>query len=90
MIDKMTLLHKFEDVNVWLGTISYLPGTELLKVTDDAKGKASQHFKIPFELVGEIMRLEEKNYNEEKEQIITFYFEYLRNTQAFRQWFATQ
>jgi hypothetical protein len=89
MIKKMDFLHKFEDVQSYLGMLSNLPGDELVNVVDDANIKTAEHFKIPLGSFDYRVLMAMGTYDEEIETQLTFFHEYLRNTPAFRQWIST-
>lgn len=84
------LLHKYEDVNVWLGQLSHLPTSDFTDVTNEAMNTISVHLKIPPDTIRNIILMENDNYNEQIETVLIFYYEYFRKTPAFRQWIATQ
>ena len=89
MIKKMAFLHKFEDVQSYLGMLSHLPGNELVTVVNDANVKTAENFKIPLGSFDYSILMAMESYDEETEIRLTFFHEYLRSTPAFRQWFST-
>lgn len=85
----LDLLHKYEDVQSYLGMLSHLPGNDLINVVADASIKTAEHFKIPLDNFDYTALMALESYDEETEIRLTFFHEYLRNTLAFRQWFST-
>ena len=78
MIGKLTLLHKYKDVHVWLDMLSNRPDSLLVTVTDNARVETSEHFKIPNDEVDNLTLLDEDNYTDEEGSVLNFYFECLR------------
>jgi hypothetical protein len=86
MIDKITLQNNYNDVETWLGMLAFKSETEYSKVINEAKTRTAQHFNISFDVIDHLTLLKEKNFDNDQETYLDFYFEYLRNNLGFRAW----
>ena len=74
MTDKITFLHKFDDIQIWLAMLSFNSVKDFTNVTKEAKFKTAQHFKIPVNTIVNLTQFQEDNYNTNQKAILTFYF----------------
>ena len=90
MIKKMDIIHKFDDVFSWLGTFDNMPDREFFGATGPSKVKTAKHFKIPLGKVDQLSFLDKDFYKEQEAEILSFYYESIRETPAFHKWIANK
>lgn len=88
MEEPFDTLRKFTDVLVWLAQLSYSNDPLFAQVTQEATAKKSEHFKIPYDNVDNLLLERRYSYTKEEIPIIEFYHGYFRKTPAFRQWIS--
>ena len=86
MTDRLTFLHKYDDVQIWLAMLSFNSEDDFTKVTKAAKIKTAQHFKVSANTIFQLTLFQEDDYNASQEAILAYYFEYLRSNPDFAKW----
>ena len=86
MMHKIDILYKYVDVQAWLKILAYKSYKEYLFITDQAKAKTAESFKISFGSIDELTKLEIDHFNELQETLLVYYFEYIRKHRSFQEW----
>jgi hypothetical protein len=86
MIDKISLLNNYDDIETWLGMLAFRSETEYTDIISEAKAKTAEHFRISMDTIDHLTLLKEENFDDDQEAFLAFYFEYLRSNPGFREW----
>jgi hypothetical protein len=86
MIDKISLLNNYDDIETWLGMLAFRSESEYTNVINEAKTKTAEHFRISLDTIDHLTLLKEENFDDDQEAFLAFYYEYLRNNPGYREW----
>lgn len=86
MMHKIDILNRYIDVHAWLKILAFKSHKEYLFITDQAKAKTAESFKVSFSSIDELTKLEIDHFNKQQETLLIYYFEYIRKHRSFQEW----